>query len=98
MVMRINKIDFARMGIETMAFGVLLWRSNCWATENPHIHHIQLRYHPTADSVPVARLYNCSDPKLGIAAKSNTSKTLFLAGVCDFLNFLLFPAISPFYL
>ena len=50
------------MGIEPMAFGLALRRSNHWATETPHLnHHIQFRYHCTADNVAVAWLSGCSE-------------------------------------
>ena len=53
-----------------MAFGLALQRSNHWATETPHLnHHIQLRYHRTVDSVTIAWLSRCNDPKLGMAAR-----------------------------
>ena len=45
------------MGIEPMAFGLALRRSNHQATETPHLNqHIQLRYHRAwaADNVAVA--------------------------------------------
>ena len=46
------------MGIEPMALGLALRRSNYSASEStPHLnHHIQLRYHRTADNVTVAWL------------------------------------------
>ena len=73
-----KKNELARTGIEPMAFGLALRRSNHWATETPHLnHHIQVRYHRTADNVAVAWLSGCSDPKLGMAARVRYSPYAF---------------------
>ena len=73
-----KKNELAWMGIEPMAFGLALRSSNHWATETPHLnHHIQLRYHRTADNVAVAWLSGCSDPKLGMAARIRYSRNTF---------------------
>ena len=49
------------MGIEPMALGLALRRSNHWATETPHLnHHIQVCYHPTANNIPVTYSYALS--------------------------------------
>ena len=73
-----KKNELAWMGIEAMAFELALRRSNHWDTETAHLnHHIQLRYHPTADNVLVAWLFSCSDPKLGIGARVRYSRNAF---------------------
>ena len=99
-----KKNELAWMGIELMAFGLALRRSNHWATETPHLNqHIQLRYHPTADNVPVAWIFSWSDPKVGMLPASDTCVTFFLprkefvqGPVSTGLPFLLFPTLSPF--
>ena len=61
-----------------MAFGLALQRSNHWATETPHLnHHIELRYHRSADNISIAWLSGCSDPKLGMAAHVRYSRNTF---------------------
>ena len=52
-----------------MDFRLALRSSNRSVTKTPHQHHIQHRFHRTANNVSIARLSSCSDPKFGMASR-----------------------------